>query len=126
MANTGTYGTGIPVRVSPDMVDIFYSYTESRDKSNSNSIPFKKLNSNILEEATHETYAGSIDNVLEGMYNLKLPLQSFGQKGFYTVYIKPKEIPAVIADVSTLSSQSSVRGIVLIQDRYLKRFKQTH
>jgi hypothetical protein len=113
MANTGTYGTGIPVRVSPDMVDIFYSYTESRDKSNSNSIPFKKLNSNILEEATHETYAGSIDNVLEGMYNLKLPLQSFGQKGFYTVYIKPKEIPAVIADVSTLSSQSSVRGIVL-------------
>ena len=113
MANAGTYGTGIPVRVTTDMVDIFYSYSESRDKTNANTTPFKKLDSNILEEAMHESYTGSIDNVLEGMYNLKLPLQYFGQKGFYTIYIKPKEIPAVIADVSTLSSQSTVRGIVL-------------
>jgi hypothetical protein len=56
---------------------------------------------------------GATDNILEGLYNLKLPLQYFNRKGFYTVYIKPKEIPAVIADVSTLTAFPNVRGIIL-------------
>ena len=63
-------------------------------------------------------------HVLEGLYNLKLPLEYFNRKGFYTVYIKPKEIPAVIADVSSLTSFPNVRGIVIdtnaIDDEYLK------
>ena len=37
---------------------------------------------------------------LDGLYNLNLPLNKFNKKGFYTVYIKPKEIPVVIKDVS--------------------------
>jgi hypothetical protein len=47
------------------------------------------------------------------MYNLRLPLSEFNKKGFYTVYIKPKEIEAVITDVSTLTAYPNVRGIVL-------------
>ena len=50
---------------------------------------------------------------MEGLYNLKLPLEYFNRKGFYTVYIKPREIPAVIADVSSLTSFPNVRGIVI-------------
>jgi hypothetical protein len=47
------------------------------------------------------------------MYNLQLPLSEFNKKGFYTVYIKPKEIEAVIADVGNLTAFPNVRGIVL-------------
>ena len=112
MASNGTYGTNIPVRIDTGLTDIFFSYSQTRDNTGGNVI-FKKLSSNILEESTYEDENGKTDNVLEGMYNLKLPLQYFSQKGFYTVYIKPKEIPTVIRDVSTLSTQSTIRGIVL-------------
>ena len=69
--------------------------------------------SNILTNALYEGDGDSTDNVLEGMYNLKLPLEYFNQKGFYTVYIKPKEIPTVIADISSLAAYPNVKGIVL-------------
>jgi hypothetical protein len=47
------------------------------------------------------------------MYNLQLPLSEFNKKGFYTVYIKPKEIQAVITDVGSLTAFPDIRGIVL-------------
>ena len=112
MANSGAYGTNIPVRIDTGLTDIFYSYSESRDNSGTNT-RFKRLSSNILEEATYEGDAAVGGNILEGLYNLKLPIQYFSKVGFYTVYIKPKEIAAVIEDVANLSTQGTVRGIVL-------------
>ena len=53
------------------------------------------------------------DNMVDGLYNLKLPTDIFGKKGFYTIYIKPKEIPVTIMDVSTLHDFPTVRGIVI-------------
>jgi hypothetical protein len=48
------------------------------------------------------------------MYNLRLPLEYFGKKGIYTVYIKPKEIETRIIDVSTLTGNyTNIRGIVI-------------
>ena len=47
------------------------------------------------------------------MYTLQLPLSEFNKKGFYTVYIKPKECPINITDVGSLSAFSNVRGIIL-------------
>ena len=47
------------------------------------------------------------------MYNLQLPLSEFNKKGFYTVYIKPKEIGAIITDVGNLTAFPDVRGLIL-------------
>lgn len=113
MANSGTYGTGVPVKVDNRLVDIFYSYSENRNNNDTADTSFKRLPSNILQEATREVEEGDSDNVLEGMYNLKLPLQYFSQKGFYTVYIKPKEFTVQIKDVAQLTSAYNVRGIVI-------------
>lgn len=55
----------------------------------------------------------SADVYIEGMYNLQLPISEFNKKGFYTVYIKPKEIEAVITDIGNLTAFPNVRGIVL-------------
>jgi len=109
----GVYGTTVPARITSNDVDIFYAYHETRNSDSVENAVFTKLPSSILSDVIYDGESGSTDNILEGLYNLKLPLQYFNRKGFYTVYIKPKEIPAVIADVSTLTSFPSVRGIIL-------------
>lgn len=113
MANSGTYGTGVPVKIDTRMIDIFYSYSENRNNNDTMNAPFKRLPTNVLQEVTREKGDGDIDDVIEGLYNLNLPIQYFSQKGYYTVYIKPKEFSVQIKDVSTLTSASNVRGIVI-------------
>ena len=113
MSATGAYGTVIPSRITSADIDIFYSYHETRTSDSVENSVFKKLPSSILTEVLYDGGNEAIDNTLEGLYNLKLPLEYFNRKGFYTVYIKPKEIPAVIADVSSLTSFPDVRGIVI-------------
>lgn len=109
----GVYGTTIPSRITSSDVDIFYAYHETRNSDSTGEAVFTKLPSSILSDVIYDGESNSTDNVLEGLYNLKLPLQYFNRKGFYTVYIKPKELPAIISDVSTLSSFPNVRGIIL-------------
>ena len=110
---TGVYGTTIPSRVTSNDVDIFYAYHETRNSDSVEDAVFTKLPSSILSDVLYDGETDATDNILEGLYNLKLPLSHFNRKGFYTVYIKPKELPAVIADVSTLTAYPSVRGIIL-------------
>ena len=110
--SSGVYGTTIPSNITSDDVDIFYSYHPTMNSDAVENAVFTKLPSSILSNAFYDGADGT-DNVLEGMYNLKLPAENFGRKGHYTIYIKPKEIPAVITDISTLTSDSSIKGIVL-------------
>jgi len=122
--SNGVYGTRIPSNISQNDVEIYYTYRPTLNSSTSENLIFHKLDSSILVKSSR-VLDGEIDNVVEGMYNLKLPVNVFNKKGFYTVYIKPKEIKTVIADVGTLASFPSVRGIVIdtekipIADRHL-------
>jgi hypothetical protein len=61
---------------------------------------------------TDEQISGN-ENLLEGLYNLRLPASVFGQLGIYTIYIKPKRVVTTIIDCSVLSALPSVKGIVL-------------
>jgi hypothetical protein len=126
--STGSYGTNIPISIKnndiPNLVDITYSYHESRSYDSLSNSTFKKLDSSILTQATREVEGDYADNLVEGMYNLQLPLSEFNKKGFYTVYIKPKEIEAVITDVGNLTAFPNVRGLVIdteqIQNQSIK------
>lgn len=113
----GLYGTVIPINIAnsdiPNMVDISYCYHESRSYDSLSRAEFKKLDSSILAQAQRNPSEGYVDQFVEGMYNLQLPLNEFNKKGFYTVFIKPKEIEAVITDVGNLTAFPNVRGIVL-------------
>ena len=123
MAN-GVYGTQIPTLIGngdiQNYIDIYYCYSETRNSSDVDGSEFTKV-----DDVT--SYMGSVsigvgdnettlDSVVEGLYNLRLPSTVFGRKGFYTIYIKPKEVPVVIMDVSRLTDFSDVRGIVLDTD----------
>ena len=113
----GAYGTTISINIAntdiPSLVDISYCYHEKRSFDSLSTAKFKKLDSKILTQAIRDKEGEDFDNVVDGMYNLQLPLSEFNKKGFYTVYIKPKEIEAVITDVSSLTAFPNVRGLVI-------------
>ena len=113
----GAYGTTIPIHIPstdiPSLVDISYCYHERRSYDSIDNATFKNLDSAILTPSVREDYADNFDGVVEGMYNLQLPLSEFNKKGFYTVYIKPREVGAVIADVGALTAYPNIRGLVI-------------
>ena len=104
---SGIYGTVKPANINiTEDVTIYYSYKPNRGYDGLGK--FQELSaSNLL--AT--TINGNIN--IDGLYNLKLPLQTFGKKGIYTIYITPKEHIISLYAVGTLAEYSEVRGILL-------------
>ena len=131
----GVYGTNIPIHIDSNklssLVDISYCYNESRAYDSLSSSKFKSLPSSVLANCTREVESGSnLDEIVDGMYTLQLPLSDFNKKGFYTVYIKPKEYAINITDVGCLSAYSDVRGIILdtnaISDEVIQNMARTN
>ena len=115
MANN-TYGTVRQAIFNPETdADVYYYYKPSRSSSSSAFTGFRKIDNvpSVLERAVLEEPSVGDDRRLPGMYNLKLPVSIFGNKGFYTVYIVPKEFKCTIRDVGSLSAYPDIRGIVI-------------
>jgi hypothetical protein len=109
----GTYGIVRPSDVNISDISVYYNYTPSRDVVNNIIYPLNSLevlSYNYLPDT--EQISGN-ENLLEGLYNLRLPASTFNQLGIYTIYIKPTTYTTVIVDCSVLSSLPSVKGIVL-------------
>lgn len=113
-----TYGSIRPslVDVSND-VEIFYHYRPTRNSEDEIFSNFKKVENvtSMLSAATYEDEkeGGDIDIRLPGMYNLSLPVSIFGRVGFYTIYIRPKEIKAKIMDIGVLAAYTDINGIII-------------
>jgi hypothetical protein len=102
----GIYGTVKPANINIEHdVDIFYSYKPNRGYDNLTT--FTKLDASNLIKATVDG-----TTTIDGLYNLKLPLSIFGDKGVYTIYIKPKEYELNIKAVSELQNYPDIRGVV--------------
>jgi hypothetical protein len=111
----GTYGISRPSDVTVDDISVYYNYTPDRETSNND---IYSLNANELLEYCYlptdeQIIAGYTENLLEGLYNLRLPASVFNQLGIYTIYLKPKLIPLLVVDCSVLSALPSVKGIVI-------------
>lgn len=109
----GTYGNSRPADIAPADLDMFYTYSSSRE-NNSNEV-FRLNPDDLLEQLllpSDEQVSGQ-ENLLGGMYNLTLPATIFNQLGYYTIYIRPKEHRTTIVDCGVLSALPSVKGIVL-------------
>ena len=115
----GTYGNIRPADVSPADCEIFYYYTSGRTTSSLNtSLNFKKLLSeDILTPIFYgdmtENTTLSKNELIGGLYNLKLTSDDFSDLGIYTLHIRPKQIRARITDCGILASLPSVRGLVI-------------
>jgi hypothetical protein len=113
----GSYGIVRPADVSPADVEIFYHYTSGR--TSTAPVTLKKLISqDILTPIYHNsntTTDSSAQNneILGGLYNLKLESANFSDLGYYTLHLRPKQIRTVIMDCGVLASLPSVRGLVI-------------
>ena len=105
------YGTSRPALIKNNDIEIFYHYRPYRNSDDPSFVNFKKLDSTLLTDIKGENDDNTF--TLPGMYNLRLPVNTFNKKGIYTIYIKPKEIKTNIIDVSTLDSHPDIRGIVI-------------
>jgi hypothetical protein len=112
-----TYGSIRPsiVNIAND-VEIFYHYRPTRNSENTAYSSFKKVSdvSSMLSMAEFEdSNEDTTDFRLPGMYNLSLPVSIFSNVGFYTVYIRPKEIKATIKNIGVLAAYTDINGIII-------------
>lgn len=119
-----TYGNVKSAFIDPQKdVEIFYHYRPTLNSEDINYRDFKKIKDkdvnsvfapvNIENTAKNANGEPFPDAILPGIYNLSLPVNIFGRKGFYTVFIRPKEIYCTITDVGALGAYPDVRGIIL-------------
>jgi hypothetical protein len=112
----GTYGIVRPSDVNINDINVYYNYNPTRETNNTDIFalnPAEILTYNYLPTTEQIEPIGADNNLLEGLYTLRLPAAVFNQLGIYTIYIKPKTYTTVIVDCSVLSSLPSVKGIVL-------------
>jgi hypothetical protein len=113
----GSYGIVRPADVSPEDVEILYHYTSGR--TTTAPITLTKLNAeDVLTPVYHN--ANTVDDsnvqgneILGGLYNLKLTSEKFSELGVYTLHLRPKQIRTSITDCGVLASLPSVRGLVI-------------
>jgi hypothetical protein len=104
---TGNYGTIRPADVSVDDVEMWYSYTPSREL-----VTTIELNSlDPAEVLIPASDPNNVTEILGGLYTLKLPTSVFGSKGYYSIIIRPKQIRTTIQDCGVLIDNQNVKGL---------------
>lgn len=114
----GTYGIVKPSLISDieQDIEIWYKYRPTRNSEDTTYRTFRKVANPTSMLSYSEVVSEDSENDdlrLPGMYELSLPVSIFGRTGFYTVYIKPREIPCVIKDIGALAAYPDVKGVVI-------------
>ena len=109
----GVYGSVRPADVSPEDVEIFLHYSSSRNIIG--DVELTKLNSSevLLPIGNPNSSNDDVIEIFGGLYTLKLPANLLGEKGIYTITIKPLEIRTKIVDVGVLSAQVNTKGVLI-------------
>ena len=113
----GSYGIIRPADVSPEDIEIYFHYVS--DRSSTSEVTLKRLSSSDVltpvfhnSETTDDTAAPN-NEILGGLYNLKLSAADFSDLGIYTLHVRPKQIRTSITDCGILASLPSVRGLII-------------
>jgi hypothetical protein len=104
---TGNYGTIRPADVSADDVEMWYSFTPSRELV----ADVELISLNPAEVLIPATSPNNSSEILGGLYTLKLPTITFGTKGYYSIIIRPKQIRTTIQNCGVLVDNQDVKGI---------------
>lgn len=111
---SGLYGTVRSAKIDPQKdAELFYFYRPNRSTTADDFTKFKALSASNLVESHGDGIDSQIEDILPGMFNLRLPLDTFNDTGIYTVYIRPKECVTHLVDVSVLADYPEIRGIVV-------------
>jgi len=123
--SNGVYGIKRGADVDLSDVEVFLHYSPSRN-SRGNEVISKLVTDEVLFKNNNPNNINNLE-IFGGLYTLKLPTTSFGNKGIYTIMIKPIEIRTKLIDVGVLSAQPNIRGLVfdlsLIDNKFLNKFQ---
>lgn len=114
----GVYGTTRGANFDPSDAEVWVSYRKNRTEegfgigNDSTKKGFSKVETSKYLTMQTANIDG-VDRQMEGLYQLKLPLDVFNKTGIYNIYIRPKQIEASIKDVGVLASYPEIRGLVL-------------
>ena len=113
----GSYGIIRPADVSPSDVEILYHFTTGRTSTDT-PILKKLVSEDILTPIFHnsdttDSSTAPNNEILGGLYNLKLKASDFSNLGIYTLHLRPKQIRTSITDCGVLASLPSVRGLII-------------
>ena len=111
-----TYGIVRAAWIDPSRdVEIWVQYRPTHTYDENTTTRFRKLEnpSVVLVKAQTEDNSIMPDSCLPGLYTLRLPVSEFGETGFYTVYIKPREVRCTIEKVGNLAAYPNIKGIVI-------------
>jgi hypothetical protein len=103
---TGNYGIKKLSDVTPDDMQIFYSFQADRETP---ATQYEELNANQLITESNDING----NLFQGLYQLQLPTSTFNQRGIYTIVVKPREYTINITDCGVLSAIPDIKGVVL-------------
>ena len=101
----GVYGTirASNINIEQD-VEMFYHCVPSGSADSDGNAPYyRPFDSSNLVAAKSKIGDNEPSDIL-GLYNLRLPLDIFGLKGIYNVYIRPKQYEVTLKDVSVLAA----------------------
>ena len=109
---TGTYGNLRAADISVGDLDMFYTFSPTRE-DNSNEVIRLDPNTLLTPLLLPTDEQVDTDNLLGGLYNLTLPATIFNQLGIYTLFLRAKQLDTIIVDCGVLSALPTVKGIVL-------------
>lgn len=109
--SSGIFGSIRPANITPSRdVDMLYFYRPTRSTEDDEfKDGYKSLDPS---QCLIPCYTEKGEQI-PGVYDIRLPLDKFGKKGFYTIYVRPKECKVKVSDVSVLVSYPDVKGVVL-------------
>ena len=86
---TGNYGIVRPSDVNVEDIQMYYNYTPNRQVPSTNM--FELDATSLLNEITEPLQVEGIQQSYEGIKNLTLPAETFGNVGIYNIMIKPRK-----------------------------------
>lgn len=106
--------TGIirPSTVDLNDIEVLYSFTPDRIIPPTDFLPL-----DVNQIISKRFLSTASNQVLQGMYTLKLPINVFSGVGYYTLLIRPKQIVTTILDCGVLSQLPDQKGIILDTNR---------
>lgn len=110
---TGTYSGIRASDININDLDVFYTFVSTREQQATDVFrlnPTDVLTELLLPEDEQNPLE---QNLLEGMFNLKLPANVFNSTGIYTIYIRPKMLRLTIVDCGVLSALPTVKGLII-------------
>lgn len=111
--SVGTYGITRAADVPLSEIDMFYTYMSNRETQSLTTVRLTPTDLLTEHQIPDDEQISGGENLLEGMFDLKLPATIFNNLGIYNIYLRPKVRTISISDCGVLSAMPTITGLLI-------------